>query len=392
MQFSLEPENSLKVLAIDRDGKVSVLPGVIPPISTEEVPPGCVGCTGGSPSYTWKKPVGSGAIAIEGCSRYDEYVATCSKVGIGYSFDGDWQLPRYSLDVRGTTYSGKMIVGEHQSSYTPGYNFYVSGNSRFMGETRTDALVSMNDGAVIESSDKTSLTINDNDSGPWGYALDVRVSHDDTKALVIHNQSHTEPQQTPPFIVYGDGSTEIGQVTSQENSSTMLTVHGKIIAEVNHPGTNAFVVRGPVPQNNYYSEQFPPGTENGMRDNFIIDSRGHVSIGVNGGRDESLLAVGGLISSRAFKIRPSNVNLPDYVFYSDYILPSLDSVKAFVDDNCHLPGVSSAEEVEKNGLDVHLMQVQQLEQVERLYLYIIDLEDRMKQLEEQLKTSKTKSH
>jgi prephenate dehydratase len=85
--------------------------------------------------------------------------------------------------------------------------------------------------------------------------------------------------------------------------------------------------------------------------------------------------------------------LPDFVFQSNYALPSIDSVATFITNECHLPGMSSALEVEtaKEGVDLYTLQAQHLEQTERLYLYIIDLEKCLKKAEKELKTLKIKT-
>lgn len=80
---------------------------------------------------------------------------------------------------------------------------------------------------------------------------------------------------------------------------------------------------------------------------------------------------------------------PDYVFNKNYQLPSLSYTENFIKKYQHLPGVPSAAEVEKNGIDVSETQAILLKKIEELTLYIIDqnkkLEEqaaRLKQLEE----------
>ena len=82
---------------------------------------------------------------------------------------------------------------------------------------------------------------------------------------------------------------------------------------------------------------------------------------------------------------------PDYVFKTDYRLPSLSYTENFIKKYQHLPGVPSATEVEKNGIDVSETQAILLKKIEELTLYIIEqnkkLEaqsERLKQLEEKV--------
>jgi hypothetical protein len=72
---------------------------------------------------------------------------------------------------------------------------------------------------------------------------------------------------------------------------------------------------------------------------------------------------------------------PDFVFESDYQLMSLEEVEAFIEENGHLPGVPSAEETEENGINVSEMNMMLLQKVEELTLYILQLENRINELE-----------
>lgn len=62
----------------------------------------------------------------------------------------------------------------------------------------------------------------------------------------------------------------------------------------------------------------------------------------------------------------------DYVFASDYQLPSLKEVEKQIKEKGHLANVPSAKEVEENGLEVGEMARIQQEKIEELTLYIIE--------------------
>lgn len=74
----------------------------------------------------------------------------------------------------------------------------------------------------------------------------------------------------------------------------------------------------------------------------------------------------------------------DYVFSKDYQLPSLESIAAYIKANSHLPGIPSAAEVEKNGVDLGLNQARLLEKIEQLTLYVIDLKKENEEIKAQL--------
>ncbi len=64
---------------------------------------------------------------------------------------------------------------------------------------------------------------------------------------------------------------------------------------------------------------------------------------------------------------------PDYVFSSEHDLMPMDSVENFIEENHHLPGVPSAQEVEEEGLSIGEMQKIQMQKIEELTLYMIQL-------------------
>jgi hypothetical protein len=84
------------------------------------------------------------------------------------------------------------------------------------------------------------------------------------------------------------------------------------------------------------------------------------------------------------KVRVSVQNTADwadYVFEEDYELMPLRKLSAFIEENHHLPGVPSAEDVVKDGLDMAKTDAILLEKLEEAYLYILSLEERITNLE-----------
>ena len=71
---------------------------------------------------------------------------------------------------------------------------------------------------------------------------------------------------------------------------------------------------------------------------------------------------------------------PDYVFGGDYRLMPLNELEAYLNENSHLPGVPSAEALEKEGADLGEMDRVLMEKVEELTLYIIDLQKQIDEL------------
>lgn len=73
---------------------------------------------------------------------------------------------------------------------------------------------------------------------------------------------------------------------------------------------------------------------------------------------------------------------PDYVFEEDYKLRNIYDLDEFIKSNKHLPGIPKAKEVEK-GLSIGEMQKLQMEKIEELTLYIIQLKKELDKLREE---------
>ncbi len=80
----------------------------------------------------------------------------------------------------------------------------------------------------------------------------------------------------------------------------------------------------------------------------------------------------------------------DYVFEKDYNLMSLSDVDQYLKTEKHLPGIPSAKEVEANGIDVGEMQKMQMEKIENLYLYNIELKKENEILRKEIELIKSK--
>lgn len=81
----------------------------------------------------------------------------------------------------------------------------------------------------------------------------------------------------------------------------------------------------------------------------------------------------GILTEKVKVALETTADWSDFVFASDYKLLSLDSVKTFINENCHLPGVPSADDVVKEGIDVAKMDALLLQKIEELTLYMIEL-------------------
>jgi hypothetical protein len=93
------------------------------------------------------------------------------------------------------------------------------------------------------------------------------------------------------------------------------------------------------------------------------------------------LAVNGRIISQEVQVALLS-QWPDYVFAPEHKLMPLKELSVYLSNNKHLPDMPSAKEILNNGgFELGNMEVKHLEKIEELYLYIIDLDQRIKALE-----------
>jgi trimeric autotransporter adhesin len=95
----------------------------------------------------------------------------------------------------------------------------------------------------------------------------------------------------------------------------------------------------------------------------------------------NIYAKDGILTQKVKVAVPNTSDWSDYVFSDNYKLNSLDSVATYIKTNKHLPGVPSAEDVVKNGIDIAKMDAKLLEKVEELTLYLIELKQQNAKLE-----------
>ncbi|MHA4808146.1 Ig-like domain-containing protein [Flavitalea flava] len=87
------------------------------------------------------------------------------------------------------------------------------------------------------------------------------------------------------------------------------------------------------------------------------------------------LAVNGTALFTSITVKAQNA-WPDYVFHRDYHLPELKDLERYLKKNRHLPGISSKDEIQKNGIELGDNLTALLKKTEELTLYLINQEKR----------------
>lgn len=96
----------------------------------------------------------------------------------------------------------------------------------------------------------------------------------------------------------------------------------------------------------------------------------------------ALAVDGGIITDEVLILNVED--WPDYVFGKDHQLMSLNDLKAFIEQNSHLPEIPSAAEVEENGVNVVEMQKMLLKKIEELTLYTVEQQQLIEALQEKI--------
>ena len=98
-----------------------------------------------------------------------------------------------------------------------------------------------------------------------------------------------------------------------------------------------------------------------------------------------LMVEGGILTERVKVALRNTANWSDYVFANNYKLMPLKEVETFITKNKHLPGIDSASDLVKNGLDLGEMQAKQMGKIEELTLYVIKQDKEIEELKAQVK-------
>ncbi len=137
-------------------------------------------------------------------------------------------------------------------------------------------------------------------------------------------------------------------------------------------------------------------------DQMLLNANGQMSLGRmiysdhelaemnTAGSDPYLLFVDGGIVAEEIKVELDE-DWGDYVFDEDYPLESLEEVEGFISKNSHLPGMPSAAEIEQGGgLNIEAITHDQQIKIEELFLYVIDMNERLQSLERENQRLKLK--
>lgn len=135
------------------------------------------------------------------------------------------------------------------------------------------------------------------------------------------------------------------------------------------------------------SLNFSFGTNNNHLNStkLIIKPNGKIGIGTL--TPDSKLSVNGDIHTK--EVRVDLTSWPDFVFKTDYNMPSLQKVKQFIRENGHLKDIPNEMQVKKDGVLLGEMNAKLLQKIEELTLYLIAQNEELIVLREEVTELKT---
>ena len=172
----------------------------------------------------------------------------------------------------------------------------------------------------------------------------------------------------------GSSNVAVGFVAGYSNQTGIANVFLGNFAGFSETGSNTLYIDNssaatPLIYGDFSSDKVGINTKN------LVNSVGGANTSAY-----SLYVEGGILTEE-LRVR---TGWADYVFESDYQLPSLTEVETYIAVNGHLPNIPSAEQVAAQGIELGDMARLQQEKIEELTLYVIQQQKEIEELKTQM--------
>ena len=316
------------------------------------------------------------------------------------------------------TKTGNVGIG----TQTPAARLDVAGDAIVQGELDVNGDARMNSGTAATSPTSGALVV----TGGTGISGDLHVGgdgqiHDNlnvgnnadvTNDLTVGNNANvtnilsvgSDASVGGNLDVTGSGAigTDLAVGNDANIGHTLFVTEDALVGNNMVTANNADVGNNLTVLNTIFSNLIQANAGD-----LAIESPGGTDIIINGNASDGKVAIGttsiplnvmgtdvsayklfvkGGILTEEMRVR---TDWADYVFRKDHKLPTLSEVKAYIDHFGHLPDMPSAEEVETQGLELGENAKNQQAKIEEIYLYLFQMEERIKTLEEENARLKT---
>jgi hypothetical protein len=345
--------NSFGMLGLDIDGTLKPLTGTqISETVYKSLPCPTINTDGSVDS-----PPGWTALALG--QKYFNGLNTCGKVGVNMP---SGIAPSAELEVRGS--------GLIKNNLTVEQDFSLWGNAHTQGNSIIDGKLGIgvnapNEKLEVNGNGLISGTLGIGTSTPRG-KFEIKM---DASDHISFGRMRTELSGWATSYIginayRVDGG--IWKTTGDANNSGGAVMYANSFGDlmfttINGSGTATEVITN------------DDGIKTGAK--MILTNTGVLGIGVNPHNHSDLLnyklVVEGKIRCR--KLRVDLDSWADMVFEPSYDLMNLNELNTFIAKNKHLPDVPKESELKENGIDISEMQKIQMQKIEELVLYVIQL-------------------
>jgi hypothetical protein len=206
----------------------------------------------------------------------------------------------------------------------------------------------------------------------------LRLVTDNASSKPISVNYNNGSQILENLVVNGDGVTWIGNNVMSVGSSQLVVGQGNKTSKA-----LSLVDNSTIANKDYFNVYGSGYTEIKVYSPGILpNNRAFAIKDMANTKDLFVVKSDGKTYAREVEISLVN-NFPDYVFSKDYKLKPLNEVEAYINQNKHLPNFEKGEHYEKNGINVTDLLLKQQQTIEELMLYNIELEKRLKALEQE---------
>ncbi|NOW98753.1 hypothetical protein [Mucilaginibacter sp. SG564] len=287
---------------------------------------------------------------------------------------------------------------------TPQSLLHIVGAGTFINQsTQFDAksliIQSNNGGRGLANGAQLEFVIpaNTDGSNPWGQARIITVAgngntSDATGKMVLGTRRMFNKVGSGATWYYGDditidggGNVGIGTTTPSASLTVDPQGPGGVVIGNSNTGAGGFtslLLKISAKQNGYSTIESIQSSGSTLGNLFLNPNGGNVGIGITDTKGYKF-AVNGNVIATSVTVKAAGT-WPDYVFKKDYQLRPLSEVKAYIDQNQHLPEVPSDQVIAKEGLNLGEMNKLLMKKVEELTLYLIDKDQKITDLQNQI--------